>query len=243
MSIEVRGVCPLLQVFDMPTSVRFYRDVLGFEIVETSPRDHDGSRSRSRRAAGPGCGSRSRSADGPLPGVTGSTGTLSGTFLYGCLSQKGDRDAQTEPDLRPSPPAGRLSHRSRGGGRACPPRQSNRSRTGPVDASGRLPGAGAQSRRADLRSGPGDRWVRPLQPSPVSTAVHCEVPLGNSLLRSLGAELLGRQPLLRVREKLLLASGPAAARVAARPVPASAVLGKVIAVSDEPERGSAHSRP
>ena len=33
MSIEVRGVCTLIQVFDMPTSVRFYRDVLGFEIV------------------------------------------------------------------------------------------------------------------------------------------------------------------------------------------------------------------
>ena len=41
MTIEVRGVCALLQVFDMPTSVRFYRDVLGFEIVETSPRDGD----------------------------------------------------------------------------------------------------------------------------------------------------------------------------------------------------------
>lgn len=41
MSIEVTGVCALLQVFDMPTSVRFYRDVLGFEIVETSPREGD----------------------------------------------------------------------------------------------------------------------------------------------------------------------------------------------------------
>lgn len=41
MSIDVRGVCTLLQVFDMPTSVRFYRDVLGFEIVETSVRDGD----------------------------------------------------------------------------------------------------------------------------------------------------------------------------------------------------------
>lgn len=37
MAIEVRGVCPLVQVYDMPTSVRFYRDVLGFEIVSTSP--------------------------------------------------------------------------------------------------------------------------------------------------------------------------------------------------------------
>ena len=41
MSIEVQGVCVLLQVFDMPTSVRFYRDVLGFEIVHTSERDGD----------------------------------------------------------------------------------------------------------------------------------------------------------------------------------------------------------
>ena len=41
MSIEVQGVCALLQVFDMPASVRFYRDVLGFEIVNTSPRDGD----------------------------------------------------------------------------------------------------------------------------------------------------------------------------------------------------------
>ena len=37
MAIEVRGVCPLVQVYDMPTSVRFYRDKLGFDIVNTSP--------------------------------------------------------------------------------------------------------------------------------------------------------------------------------------------------------------
>ncbi len=36
MAIEVRGLVPLLQVFDMPTSVRFYRDVLGFEVAMTS---------------------------------------------------------------------------------------------------------------------------------------------------------------------------------------------------------------
>ncbi len=41
MPIEVSGVCTLLQVFDMPTSVRFYREVLGFEIVATSDRDGD----------------------------------------------------------------------------------------------------------------------------------------------------------------------------------------------------------
>ena len=33
MPIETKGICPLLQVFDMPTSVRFYRDILGFELV------------------------------------------------------------------------------------------------------------------------------------------------------------------------------------------------------------------
>ena len=36
MSIEVQGVSPLLQVFDMPTSIRFYRDVLGFRITGIS---------------------------------------------------------------------------------------------------------------------------------------------------------------------------------------------------------------
>ena len=36
MTIDVRGVCALLQVFDMPASLRFYRDVLGFEVIETS---------------------------------------------------------------------------------------------------------------------------------------------------------------------------------------------------------------
>jgi glyoxylase I family protein len=41
MTINVRGVCVLLQVFDMPAAVRFYRDVLGFEIVQTSPREGD----------------------------------------------------------------------------------------------------------------------------------------------------------------------------------------------------------
>jgi glyoxylase I family protein len=37
MAIEIRGMAPLLQVFDMPTSIAFYRDVLGFEVVTTSP--------------------------------------------------------------------------------------------------------------------------------------------------------------------------------------------------------------
>jgi len=36
MGIDIRGMAPLLQVFDMPTSIAFYRDVLGFEVVTTS---------------------------------------------------------------------------------------------------------------------------------------------------------------------------------------------------------------
>jgi len=37
MGIRVERLTPLLQVFDMPASVAFYRDVLGFEVVSTSP--------------------------------------------------------------------------------------------------------------------------------------------------------------------------------------------------------------
>ena len=37
MALDIRGLCPLLQVYDMPASVRFYRDVVGFELVTTSP--------------------------------------------------------------------------------------------------------------------------------------------------------------------------------------------------------------
>jgi catechol 2,3-dioxygenase-like lactoylglutathione lyase family enzyme len=32
----MQGLCPLIQVFDMPTSLAFYRDLLGFEIVQQS---------------------------------------------------------------------------------------------------------------------------------------------------------------------------------------------------------------
>src|ERR1700690_4517308 len=36
MGIEIQGVAPLLQVFDMPAAIHFYRDLLGFELVLTS---------------------------------------------------------------------------------------------------------------------------------------------------------------------------------------------------------------
>lgn len=39
MAIDVRGVCTLVLVFDMPTSLKFYRDVLGFDVVGTSDDD------------------------------------------------------------------------------------------------------------------------------------------------------------------------------------------------------------
>ena len=38
MPIDVRGMVPLLQVFDMGTSLTFYCDVLGFEVVMTDGR-------------------------------------------------------------------------------------------------------------------------------------------------------------------------------------------------------------
>jgi len=34
--MDIHGVAPLLQVFDMPTAIRFYRDVLGFVVAATS---------------------------------------------------------------------------------------------------------------------------------------------------------------------------------------------------------------
>jgi glyoxylase I family protein len=41
MSLDIRGLAPLLQVFDMPASIHFYRDILGFEVVSTSgPSEH-----------------------------------------------------------------------------------------------------------------------------------------------------------------------------------------------------------
>lgn len=39
MAINVRRMTPLLEVFDMPTSLAFYRDLLGFEVGERSGAD------------------------------------------------------------------------------------------------------------------------------------------------------------------------------------------------------------
>jgi hypothetical protein len=36
MALKVHGVCPLLEVFDTPTSISFYRCVLGLGVVKTS---------------------------------------------------------------------------------------------------------------------------------------------------------------------------------------------------------------
>lgn len=35
MTPDIRGMCPLLQVFDMATSLKFYCDILGFQIRAT----------------------------------------------------------------------------------------------------------------------------------------------------------------------------------------------------------------
>lgn len=39
MTLRIGGFSPLLQVFDMPTSIAFYRDVLGFEVADDVPDD------------------------------------------------------------------------------------------------------------------------------------------------------------------------------------------------------------
>lgn len=40
MALDIRGMCPLLSVFDMRSSIAFYRDVLGFEVTAHSePRE------------------------------------------------------------------------------------------------------------------------------------------------------------------------------------------------------------
>jgi hypothetical protein len=36
MTVDFRGLTPSIQVFDMPTSIHFDRDVLGFAVVTAS---------------------------------------------------------------------------------------------------------------------------------------------------------------------------------------------------------------
>jgi uncharacterized glyoxalase superfamily protein PhnB len=36
MNVDIRGMVPLIQVFDMPTSLEFYCQTLGFELLNTS---------------------------------------------------------------------------------------------------------------------------------------------------------------------------------------------------------------
>ena len=37
MRSQILGVTPLVSVFDMPEAIRFYRDILGFTIINSSP--------------------------------------------------------------------------------------------------------------------------------------------------------------------------------------------------------------
>jgi catechol 2,3-dioxygenase-like lactoylglutathione lyase family enzyme len=41
--MEIRGLTPLIQVFNMPRALKFYRDILGFEIVSDSGNGDDSS--------------------------------------------------------------------------------------------------------------------------------------------------------------------------------------------------------
>src|SRR5512144_989870 len=41
VAIAIRGLCPLIQVFDMPASLHFYRDILGFGEVSKSGQGDD----------------------------------------------------------------------------------------------------------------------------------------------------------------------------------------------------------
>ena len=43
MAIKVRSLTPLLSVFNMPTSLAFYRDILGFQVVSDSGDGDDSS--------------------------------------------------------------------------------------------------------------------------------------------------------------------------------------------------------
>jgi catechol 2,3-dioxygenase-like lactoylglutathione lyase family enzyme len=37
LAIDIRGIAPLVSVYDMPAALHFYRDILGFELVTHAP--------------------------------------------------------------------------------------------------------------------------------------------------------------------------------------------------------------
>jgi catechol 2,3-dioxygenase-like lactoylglutathione lyase family enzyme len=39
VTLRIGGFATLIQVFDMPTSLAFYRDVMGFEVISDAPED------------------------------------------------------------------------------------------------------------------------------------------------------------------------------------------------------------
>jgi glyoxylase I family protein len=39
VTLRIGGFATLVQVFDMPTSLAFYRDVMGFEVISDAPED------------------------------------------------------------------------------------------------------------------------------------------------------------------------------------------------------------
>jgi glyoxylase I family protein len=39
VTLRIGGFATLIQVFDMPTSIAFYRDVIGFEVISDAPED------------------------------------------------------------------------------------------------------------------------------------------------------------------------------------------------------------
>jgi glyoxylase I family protein len=49
MTVDLKGMTPLLSVFDMPRSLTFYRDVLGFEVITDSGNGDNSSWVRLRK--------------------------------------------------------------------------------------------------------------------------------------------------------------------------------------------------
>jgi catechol 2,3-dioxygenase-like lactoylglutathione lyase family enzyme len=68
VAFDFDGLCSLVQVFDMPTSVKFYGEVLGFELVDNLPVVHS---PKATTSIGPCCvGAATRWPPGREPGIT-----------------------------------------------------------------------------------------------------------------------------------------------------------------------------